>query len=450
MKGRIRLSLCYVGILAALFSAYFTAKVLEESMVEQLQSALRQRTNLIEAAYVKLDSAAQLKNFASDSLRITLIQKDGQVLFESDAETEKMSNHLSRPEVAAAFERGYGESRRYSITLKASVFYGAKKLSDGNVLRLGMRQANLQYYISKTTPYLLGLIAVIIVVSILIAFALSRFFIQPIQKLAEKINDPDFFEEDCIYPEIAPFVKVIRKRNRELEVTIEKLHQEEQKMVQIKDEFTANAAHELKTPLTTISGYAEMIEAGMVKPEDVQKFAGKILGEAGRMQSIVNDIMTLSKLDKPGENSVPVDSSVDLLEVAKNCTDALSINAIKKGVELTCSGISGTILGNEPLIFEMIYNLVDNSIRYTDDGGNVQVLVGESSVTVRDNGIGIPEDCKERIFERFFRVDKSHSRETGGTGLGLAIVKHIAQVHGARILLDSTIGKGTSVQVIFG
>lgn len=422
MQVRIRMSLIYVGVLATIFAVYFSVQVFEETMEEQLQNSLRQNAHLIEAAYNQTPTK-ELKKFTTDSLRITLISKEGNVLFESDRESSKMENHLRRPEVISAFETGSGK---------------------------GMRQANIQRAVSRTTPYLLGLIAAIIIISVLIAIGLSRAFVRPIKKLSEKLDDAEILDDDCLYKEIAPFVKTIRNKNRELAITIEKLHDEEQKTARLKDEFTANAAHELKTPLTTISGYAEMLETGIAKPEDTVRFAGKIHSEAKRMLSITNDIMTLSKLDKPGERSINLNEDVELWTVANNCVGVLSLNANKKNITLFLQGTGDSqIKGNENLIFEMIYNLVDNAIRYTNENGKVVVTVAKTSITVMDNGIGIPDDCKERVFERFFRVDKSHSRETGGTGLGLAIVKHVAEVHHAKIEMKSIVGVGTEIKVEF-
>lgn len=458
MQARISLSLCYVGILATIFAVYFSTKVFEETLVNEMHSALRQDSHLIESAYDQ-NPEIQLKQFASDSLRITLISKEGDVLFESDGQAENMGNHMSRPEVIAAFKDGSGEGVRHSITLDASIYYYAVKLNDGNILRLGMKQANIQQVVSRTTPYLLGLIAVIIAVSILIAIGLGKIFVRPIKKLSEKLDDAEILEDESLYKEIAPFVKTIRNKNRELAITIEKLHDEEQKTTRLKDEFTANAAHELKTPLTTISGYAEMLEAGIAKPEDTARFAGKIHKEAQRMLSITNDILTLSKLDKPSQQTVNLNEDVDLWNVANNCAELLGLNAAKKKITLSVQGEAGSILdstgashtikGNEKLIFEMIYNLVDNAIRYTNENGKVDVIVVGNSISVIDNGIGIPEEYKDRVFERFFRVDKSHSRETGGTGLGLAIVKHVAEVHNATIDFKSIVGVGTQIRVNF-
>jgi two-component system phosphate regulon sensor histidine kinase PhoR len=253
-----------------------------------------------------------------------------------------------------------------------------------------------------------------------------------------------------IYKEIEPLVNVIRKQDLELQLTIEQLSNEKQKISNLKDEFTANASHELKTPLTSISGYAELIESGMAKPEDVKVFAGKIHKEANRLQSIANDIITLSKLNNRESEPFDLSENINLWNLSHSCVESLLLNANKKSIQLSLDGDkTAEILGNSKLIYEMLFNLVDNAIRYTEQGGKVVVLVESDAIVVKDTGIGIPEECQSRIFERFYRVDKSRSKETGGTGLGLAIVKHIAEVHHATIRLKSTVGFGTEIQVGF-
>jgi two-component system phosphate regulon sensor histidine kinase PhoR len=315
---------------------------------------------------------------------------------------------------------------------------------------LGRRQARLHEAISKTTPYLFTLLAAIVVASILIAIGLSRVFVRPIQKLAENLGQPELIDDEETYKEIAPLVKTIRKQHRELQLTIEQLTIEKKKTTQMRDEFTANASHELKTPLTSISGYAELIENGLAKPEDVRRLGGKIHKEANRLLAIANDIMMLSKLDSPRDATLDLNENVDLGQLACDCVDELSLNANKKNVKLSveCDG-AGNINGNYRLLFEMLYNLIDNAIRYTEQGGNAKVVVEKKSVCVKDTGIGIPEEDRSRIFERFYRVDKSRSKESGGTGLGLAIVKHIAEVHQAKISLKSIVGIGTEIKVEF-
>ena len=453
MKGRIRYSLIYMGVIAALCAVYFTMRVFEGEMTDQLKSQLRESLRLIETAYVGEtigDEPQKLAKFASKDLRITLIDSKGGILYDSDAEAVKMENHNDREEVIDAFAKGVGEDLRYSSTLQAKVFYFAKRLNDDNVLRLGMRQANLQQVFSKTIPYLIVLLAAIVAASILIAIGLSRAFISPLQKLVDQLGTPELMSIENVYKEIAPLVNTIRKQDLELQLTIEQLSNEKQKITHLKDEFTANASHELKTPLTSISGYAELIENDMAKPEDVKVFAGKIHKEALRLQSIANDIITLSKLDGQQGELFDLNEKVRLWNVAHSCVEDLSLNANKKSVQLALEGDKAAeILGNSKLLYEMVFNLVDNSIRYTEPGGKVAVVVEPGAIVVKDTGIGIPEECQSRIFERFYRVDKSRSKETGGTGLGLAIVKHIAEVLHATIHLNSTVGLGTEVRIGF-
>lgn len=215
-------------------------------------------------------------------------------------------------------------------------------------------------------------------------------------------------------------------------------------------EFTANVTHELKTPLQSIIGSAELLENGLVKPEDTVKFVGNIRKEATRLVSLINDIIRLSQLD---ENHDPATETVELTEVAKEVVEVLTVSAAKRRVALSIEGEPCTIFGVRRYIYEIIYNLCDNAIRYNVEGGKVEIIIGKENghtfVTVKDTGIGIAPEHQSRIFERFYRVDKSHSKETGGTGLGLSIVKHAVQYHSGKVTLDSEIGKGTSVTIKF-
>ncbi|MBR5134131.1 MAG: two-component sensor histidine kinase, partial [Clostridia bacterium] len=215
-------------------------------------------------------------------------------------------------------------------------------------------------------------------------------------------------------------------------------------------EFTANVTHELKTPLQSIIGSAELLENGLVKPEDTARFVGNIRKEAARLVSLINDIIRLSQLD---ENHEPATETVELIGVAKEVVEVLTASAAKRQVELCVEGEPCTIFGVRRYIYEILYNLCDNAIRYNVDGGKVTIVVGKDDgrviVSVKDTGIGIAPEHQSRIFERFYRVDKSHSKETGGTGLGLSIVKHAVQYHNAKVTLDSELGKGTTVTVVF-
>ena len=215
-------------------------------------------------------------------------------------------------------------------------------------------------------------------------------------------------------------------------------------------EFTANVSHELKTPLQSIIGSAELLENGLVKPEDTKRFVGNIKNEATRLVSLINDIIRLSQLD---EDSEPATESVDLYDVANEVVEVLTVSAAKRNVELIIEGEPQTIFGVRRYIYEIIYNLCDNAIRYNVDGGKVEIKIGKDNghavVSVKDTGIGIAPEHQSRIFERFYRVDKSHSKETGGTGLGLSIVKHAVQHHSGKVTLESEVGKGTTVTIAF-
>jgi len=217
-----------------------------------------------------------------------------------------------------------------------------------------------------------------------------------------------------------------------------------------RQEFTANVTHELKTPLQSIIGSAELLENGLVKPEDTSRFVGNIRKEATRLVSLINDIIRLSQLD---ENHEPATETVELAEVAKEVVEVLTVSAAKRNIELSIDGDPCTIYGVRRYIYEIIYNLCDNAIRYNVDGGKVEIKIGKDNgrtiVSVKDTGIGIAPEHQSRIFERFYRVDKSHSKETGGTGLGLSIVKHAVQYHSGKITLDSELGKGTTVTILF-
>ena len=217
-----------------------------------------------------------------------------------------------------------------------------------------------------------------------------------------------------------------------------------------RQEFTANVSHELKTPLQSIIGSAELLESGLVKEEDKSKFIGNIRKEAARLVTLINDIIRLSQLD---ENQEIISETVDLQEISQEVIEELSNAAAKKNISLSIDGEPCTITGVRRYIYEIIYNLCDNAIRYNVDGGKVTIKISKNSygteLSVSDTGIGIAPEHQNRIFERFYRVDKSHSKETGGTGLGLSIVKHAVQFHNGKITLDSDVGKGTKVTIKF-
>ena len=275
----------------------------------------------------------------------------------------------------------------------------------------------------------------------LMAGLLTKSLVQPVLKMTD---DLDRIQDNVPYKELIPFAESIHS-DRLLRENNEKMRQE----------FTANVSHELKTPLTSISGYAELIETGIAQPKDIPDFARKIHVEASRMIQLVNDILQLSNLDNVSEAGTPLTmETVDLLEVARECVERQKVNAKRSFISLTYLGESAPVLGSRSLLDELCQNLCDNAIRYNRPGGKVQIITactrdGHCSLTVKDNGIGIPKEAQSSVFERFYRVDKSRSKATGGTGLGLAIVKHIARIHPARIKLESEIGEGTTITVLF-
>ncbi len=296
-------------------------------------------------------------------------------------------------------------------------------------------------YLLSVLPVLLSLTVIFSMCTLLFATYFTSALLKPVLAMKDNIED---IQNNVPYKELSPFVSAIYSQ-RLLRENNEK----------IREEFTANVSHELKSPLTSILGYAELIETGMAKPEDTRGFAKRIYTEASRMLALVEDILHLSKLDSARDSaSSPVFEPLDLHEMAKNCIDRLRINAHRSYITLSLDGESTFVNGNKQMLEELLQNLCDNAIRYNRPGGKVFITVNLNEqnipfVSVRDNGIGIPDDMQSRIFERFYRVDKSRSKETGGTGLGLAIVKHIVLVHDAKIIVDSKLDKGTCITVTF-
>lgn len=432
MEEKITLNLFYMGLIAAILAAVCTGLVFFEAYRNQVQEDLRHQTELVAAAYGA--TGGDLSGLAGDDIRITLIESNGTVRYESSANLGQMENHLSRPEVQSAMETGSGSDRRTSDTLGTEDYYYALRLTDGSILRVSQPVGTIYEIFSRTVPYLLATLLFLLILAIAFAMLLCRRLLIPIQKLPEQLDDPTLPDDRTrLYPELRPFVLEIQKQRREREG--------------MRQEFTANVSHELKTPLTSISGYAEMIENGLAREEDIRRFASTIRREATRMLSLISDIIRLSQLDENEAPPPPV--PVDLLALSEECIEALLPAAEKADVTIHVEGGPCTIPGDKGELWELIYNLLDNAIRYNRPGGSVQILLREHQITIQDTGIGIPPEHQARIFERFYRVDKSHSRLTGGTGLGLSIVKHVAEHHGARIELESTLGVGTSITVAF-
>ena len=370
-----------------------------------------------------------------EGTRLTWIGEDGDVLYDSAEGQAGMENHADRPEVREAFRSGAGQDIRRSDTLDREMFYYAKRLSDGTVLRVSKTISSALGSAMKILP---GMV-VIAVLMMAFAWLLSKWqvarLIQPINRL-----DLEHPLENDVYEELTPLLESMDKQNKEKEA-----------IANMRKEFSANVSHELKTPLTSISGYAEIMMNGLVRPEDVRGFSERIYNEASRLIVLIEDIIRLSKLDEGGGEVEK--EEVDLYALTREVCSRLAHKAEKHSVHVEVSGEPASILGIRQVLNEMIYNICENAIKYNKPGGKVDVWVGSTlngvKVIVTDTGIGIPEDQQERIFERFYRVDKSHSKETGGTGLGLSIVKHGALLHNATIHVDSSLGKGTRMEITF-
>lgn len=372
-----------------------------------------------------------------DGLRITLVHEDGSVVYDSEADEGSMDNHKQRPEIKEAMARGEGTAVRWSSTSSLHTLYYAQRLEDGSVLRVGKDSGNI-FQIMKNTAYLVVVLSALVVVLCgLLSHFLTLRLLLPIEKLASNLDGVD---QDNIYEEIKPFIQTIKEQH------INILNN-----ARMRQEFTANVSHELKTPLTAISGYAELIGSGMADEKDTKRFALEIHQNSDRLLTLINDIIKLSELD---ETDMEFDfEQVDLYTVAQGCLDMMDVPASRQNISLTLEGESCTVAANRNLMDELIYNLCSNAVRYNNWGGRVVVTVkpynGKVLLSVKDTGIGIPREHQERIFERFYRVDKSRSKQGGGTGLGLAIVKHIVAQHNAELYLESEPGKGTEIKILF-
>ncbi len=373
--------------------------------------------------------------------RITLAKPNETIVYDSEKDASDLENHKDRPEMIEAKKEGTGEVVRFSQTLSKQTFYYAVKLNDGNILRVAKTTDSvLSTMLSSFT--LLGLL--------LIAILALAFFVveKQTRRLIAPINELDLEHplEHVAYEELRPLLNRVDEQNVQIAKQVEELKQAEM----VRREFSANVSHELKTPLMSISGYAEMMRDGLVQTQDVPEFAGRIYDEASRLTSLVQDIIEISKLDE--SKNMPFED-VDLYEMTQDICQTLMLPAKKKRVTVLMEGKSVSIQGVRHVLYEMLYNLVDNAIKYNKEGGYVKVLLAREKDGVRwsveDNGIGSQKEEQERIFERFYRVDKSHSRKTGGTGLGLSIVKHGAALHHAKIVLNSEPGKGTKIVLRF-
>ncbi len=551
MQKKIFKNMCLLALVAVVLSSLLIALVYYASFDNRMKNEVREETQFVRNA-VELSGEEYLQTVAGTPNRITLIDGDGTVLYDNQAEAASMENHGDREEVREALTGGAGEATRMSGTLSEQTFYYAVKLQNGQVLRVAAETDSVFAALLSILPWIIGVALVAALVTVIFSRFLTKNIVVPINSL-----DLDHPSENTAYDELAPLLSKIHRQNEVIAQQIRSLREKQEEFTSITEnmsegflvldhntdilsyntsalrllgvedapadthtsalalnrsagfrsavdgalsgtrseqllrqngrccqvmanpvwrdgevegavvvilditeqeerenlrrEFTANVSHELKTPLTSISGFAEIIQNGIVKPEDIPRFAGNIYVESQRLITLVDDILNLSRLD---EADVQLErEQFDLTALARDVAGRLKPAAKKNGVVITVIGDKAEINGVKSIVDEMIYNLCENAVKYNRKNGRVTLTVSQepagTALTVTDTGIGIPKADVDRVFERFYRVDKRHSKEIGGTGLGLSIVKHGAAFHNAKVSLNSTEGEGTTVRLVF-
>lgn len=440
MKKRMQLNFMAIAMISMIAVLLLTTVVFYNLFQNEVIENLHTCADMLGEDLVNYkDTNRIISQKKVDNIRVTLIDKDGVVLTDSDVNADVLGNHKERPEVKEAIEKGSGKSIRTSNTLSHASYYYAIRLSNGNILRLAKESQSFFSFLIRVSPFIGGIAILLFVVSIFLSRLFAKSIVKPIEMLAKNMDREELATG---YKELTPFLNTIQKQHRDIV-----------KNSNMRQEFTANVSHELKTPLTSISGYSELIAGGMAKGEDAVRFAGEIQKNSSRLLTLINDILQLSELDTRNFND---DFAwVNFADTVRNCGDLLALAAKKRNVTLHLETVPEVVMihGVTKMLEELVYNLIDNGIRYNKEGGQVVVCLAETENTiifcVKDTGIGISKENQERIFERFYRVDKGRSRETGGTGLGLAIVKHIVAVHHADIEVTSEEDKGTEITVTF-
>lgn len=550
MRKRVFGSIFLTAIVTLLLTAGLFLLVVHAGLTRDLRGRLAREGGYIAAtvsADRDLEEIKALGTLCAD--RITLVKKDGTVLYDNETPADEMENHGTRPEIRRAAETGVGEDSRLSETLETQTYYYALRLANGDILRIAATADSAFGALAGASPWIVLVVLLALLVAALLASRLTHVFLAPIVSL--DLHDP---LKNEAYDELSPLLHRIDRQNRRISIQMDELrrrqaefdditarmdeglvlfsssgdilfsnnviHQlfpqdkaagnyltlcrdaayieaveqalrggsahtrmekngriwslaassvaedgaghaavllivdvtEREQAEQQRQEFTANVSHELKTPLTSIMGYAEIIEAGIAKPTDVVPFAGKIRTEAQRLLSLIEDIIRLSQLDAGGEE-IPFEP-IELQPLCCTVRSRLQSKADRLGLKIECAGENATVSGQRRTLEQMVFNLADNALAYNRPNGSVTIETGTDSdgapfVRVSDTGIGIAPADQKRVFERFYRVDKSHSKMTGGTGLGLSIVKHGAALHGAALTLDSTLNVGTRITLTF-
>ena len=436
MRNKIHKSMLVVicTTLFAVMSIMLTLFYIDN--LQGMKAEIQQETAYIETA-LNVSGTIYLEDMdmAQVDTRLTLIDKDGSVLYDSKGGEYQMQSHAYRSEIQSALRNGTGEALRDSSTVGKKAYYYAVRLDNGTVLRVSKNVDSIFPIFLSVIP----LVLIVFIVMVVFAYYLSKWQTEILIRPINELNLEVPLEND-IYEELKPLL-----------ISMEHQIKAKEEVTNMRKEFSANVSHELKTPLTSISGYAEIMKSGIVKTEDMGRFADKIYQEASRLIVLIEDIIKLSKLD---EKQVPMEKEiVNLYEMCCEIANRLSFSAVKRNVNIEISGENIFYMGIKQVLDEMIYNICENAIKYNVEAGTVKIWIGNTlngaKVIIEDTGIGIPEEDLERIFERFYRVDKSHSKETGGTGLGLSIAKHGAILHGVEIHVESKIGKGTKMEIVF-
>ena len=397
MRKKIQRSMVMVLAVTLLLSYTIITIITYNRNIALLEAEVRQEARYIQAA-INISGPDYLAemNGVDWTTRVTQISPEGEVLYDTRRDESTLEDHSGRKEVQEALASGEGEDVRMSDTVGKELYYYALLLDDGTVLRASKSMDGLIGTALNNLPVMAGLAVIMMILAYFMAKWQTNRLVKPIYEL-----DLEHPLENKTYDELTPFLEAMDKQNREKEA-----------VSNMRKEFSANVSHELKTPLTSISGYAEIMKNGMVRPADVPVFSERIYKEARRLIHLVEDIIKLSKLD---EESVELEKQeVDLYEMTREIVSRLSPQAQQRNIRMEVTGEPVTYFGIRQILDEMIYNVCENAVKYNNENGRVSVWVGNTlegpKVTVTDTGIGIPEEHHERIFERFYRVDKSHSK----------------------------------------
>ena len=441
MKSKINVRLVGIAVLAIFATVIGITIIYYNLFKKQVRTDLSVSAKILRDTHyfeaVNIDTVRIDLSTDIHELRVTWIDKDGTVLYDNDTSAELLANHLDRPEIKEAFDNGVGESVRKSDTMNKNTFYYAVLLDNGTVLRVATNAQSLWAVFVSASPIIALIILFIIAICVAISHMLTKQLLKPIETMAENLENADY---ESPYRELDPLAEMLRTQHTDILMA-----------AKARQDFTANVSHELKTPLTAISGYAELLGGGMIREEQRIHFCHEIQKNSERLLAVINDIIRLSDLDRKEMNTGF--EEIDLQEIVNDCREELLVNAKQRNVDIYFELQSEPVHGNREMLKELVENLAQNAIRYNNQGGKVIISTGNREgipvLIVRDNGIGIPASDQQRVFERFYRVDKSRSKASGGTGLGLAIVKHIVEIHDAKIELDSAPDVGTTVTVIF-